>query len=813
FSGLNISLAGTGYTLTATSSGLATAKSNAFNVVAGALDHITVSPSNPSVAVSGTQTYTAQGYDSLNNTISGLTYTWSCTNATAGTINSGGVFTSGTAAGSYGNVIQAVSGGKTGTASATVTGAVAAKLAFTTQPGASDTAGTIFSTQPVVTVEDANGSPVTTSGGSITLAITSGTGTSGAALCGAATVNAVNGVATFSGLNISLAGTGYTLTATSSGLTTATSSAFSIAAGALDHITDSPADPWVAVSGTQTYTAQGYDSLNNPISGLTYSWSCTNATAGTINSGGVFTAGTAAGSYGNVIQAVSGGKTGTASVTVTGTVAVKLAFTTQPGASDTAGTVFGTQPVVTVEDANGNPVTANGASISLVITSGTGTNGAALSGSTTENAVNGVATFSGLNVNLAGKGYTLTATSSDMTTATSSAFSIINATVYEGGTSFGGGGSSAAGGNSGEGIVSGGGNSISSSSGSGTTVTTTGVSSSGNEAGVTSIASSIASDGTILSRTEVGSSDGQVSLVIPQGTSFLGPDNSPCTSVSMMPMPVSQQPPAPAGAEIIGLVYNLGPTGSTFEPAASLTFTFNAAQLAGNVNENNMTVAYWDQTSGQWVPLNTEKIDLADGTITAAINHFSTYAILGYQPSPAEFVVSSLTINPSTVNPGEPVNVTVNVANTGEGAGTDSVILNVNGVEWGEQEVALDAGASQNVGFVVTENAATTYDLDINGLVGSFGMTPVTTLIATTAQTTAPVAAVLPLVSTASDSTTATLTNAPSNTPTPVLALTPVQVKKVRLVLLSEILGIALFLILIVTIIILVKRRDLLKKQ
>ena len=70
------------------------------------------------------------------------------------------------------------------------------------------------------------------------------------------------------------------------------------------------------------------------------------------------------------------------------------------------------------------------------------------------------------------------------------------------------------------------------------------------------------------------------------------------------------------------------------------------------------------------------------------------------------------------------MNVTVNVANTCEGAGTDSVILNVNGVEWGEQEVALDAGASQNVGFVVTENAATTYDLDINGLVGSFGMTP-----------------------------------------------------------------------------------------
>ena len=688
----------------------------------------------------------------------------------------------------------------------------AAKLAFTTQPGASDTAGTIFSTQPVVTVEDANGNPVTTSGGSITLAITSGTGTSGAALSGTTTENAVNGVAIFSGLNISLAGTGYTLTATSSGLATAKSNAFNVVAGALDHITVSPSNPSVAVSGTQTYTAQGYDSLNNTISGLTYTWSCTNATAGTINSGGVFTSGTAAGSYGNVIQAVSGGKTGTASATVTGAVAAKLAFTTQPGASDTAGTIFSTQPVVTVEDANGNPVTTSGGSITLAITSGTGTSGAALSGTTTENAVNGVAIFSGLNISLAGTGYTLTATSSGLTSVSSSAFSIINASVSGGGTSPGGG--STGGGSSGGGIISGGESSVGSGSGSGTTVTTTGVSSSGNGAGVTSIASSITSDGTILSRTDAGSADGQVSLVIPQGTSFLGPDNSPCTSLSMIPLPVAQQPPAPAGAEIISLVYNLGPTGSTFEPAASLTFTFNAAQLAGNVDENRLAVAYWDETSGQWVPLNTENIDLADGTITAAISHFSTYALLGYQPSPAEFVVSSLIINPSTVNPGEPVNVTVNVANTGETAGTDSVILNVNGVESGEQVVALDAGASQNVGFAVTENAATIYNLDINGLVGAFSVTPVKTPIVT-AQITTPVAAVLPPVSTTADSSTTALTNTLSNSSTPVSALVviPVQAKKVRLVLLSEILGIALFLILITTAIILMKRRNLLKIQ
>jgi len=50
----------------------------------GALDHIIVTPSNPSVSVGGTQTYTAQGQDQYNNNINGLSYGWGCSNLTAG---------------------------------------------------------------------------------------------------------------------------------------------------------------------------------------------------------------------------------------------------------------------------------------------------------------------------------------------------------------------------------------------------------------------------------------------------------------------------------------------------------------------------------------------------------------------------------------------------------------------------------------------------------------------------------------------------------------------------------------------------------
>jgi hypothetical protein len=54
----------------------------------------------------------------------------------------------------------------------------------------------------------------------------------GSTLGGTVTQNTVNGVATFSNLTLNKTGTGYTLTASSPGLTSATSSAFNILPGA-----------------------------------------------------------------------------------------------------------------------------------------------------------------------------------------------------------------------------------------------------------------------------------------------------------------------------------------------------------------------------------------------------------------------------------------------------------------------------------------------------------------------------------------------------------------------------------------------------
>jgi len=108
----------------------------------------------------------------------------------------------------------------------------AAKLGFTAQPSTA-TGNQAFAIQPVVAVQDLGGNTVT-SGTNSTATVTLAIGTnpaSGTLTCtGGLVKNAVAGVATFSGCQINNAGVGYTLTASATGLTGATSTAFTVGA-------------------------------------------------------------------------------------------------------------------------------------------------------------------------------------------------------------------------------------------------------------------------------------------------------------------------------------------------------------------------------------------------------------------------------------------------------------------------------------------------------------------------------------------------------------------------------------------------------
>jgi hypothetical protein len=147
-----------------------------------------------------------------------------------------------------------------------VTPGAATRLAVTTQP-AGATGGTAFTTQPVVTAQDAGGNAATSYAGAVTLSIVSGTGTSGATLSGCAGTLR-GGVTTFAGCKIDKVGSGYVLRATDRTFTVDTA-AFNVTAGAAARLlfTTQPAG---AVAGT-AFTTQpaitAYDAGGNVATG------------------------------------------------------------------------------------------------------------------------------------------------------------------------------------------------------------------------------------------------------------------------------------------------------------------------------------------------------------------------------------------------------------------------------------------------------------------------------------------------------------------------------------------------------------------
>ena len=108
-----------------------------------------------------------------------------------------------------------------------ITSSTATQLVFTVAP-TNTAANSTITPSVAVSIEDAGNNVQTSATNTVTLAI--GVNPGGGTLSGETTVTAIaiNGVATFTGLTINKPGTGYTLTAAASGLTTATSGTFNI---------------------------------------------------------------------------------------------------------------------------------------------------------------------------------------------------------------------------------------------------------------------------------------------------------------------------------------------------------------------------------------------------------------------------------------------------------------------------------------------------------------------------------------------------------------------------------------------------------
>ncbi len=127
----------------------------------------------------------------------------------------------------------------------TVRASTASQFVVTTQPPSKVAAGSLFGLK--VAAEDAYGNVVSSFTGSVTLTLASGP--SGATAHGRLIVTLVKGVAVFSGLRITQAGTGYSLTASGS-LAAATTNLFNVTARAATHLAVTTQPPASVTAGS-----------------------------------------------------------------------------------------------------------------------------------------------------------------------------------------------------------------------------------------------------------------------------------------------------------------------------------------------------------------------------------------------------------------------------------------------------------------------------------------------------------------------------------------------------------------------------------
>src|SRR5712691_4670863 len=318
-----------------------------------------------------------------------------------------------------------------------------ARVAFSSSLS-SARAGEPISPPVQVAVQDSTGR-VTLRDTLVTLSL--GANPSGDSLRGTKQVRSVNGVATFANLRLDKAASGYTLTAAAPQLHPDTSGAFSVMPAPATELafTVQPSATMQDSAIKPPIQLTAYDSLGNKATNFAGSIRLGIGTDGSVSknagiAGAVASAVAGVATFPDVrINQVGVGYTLTAAFGTAAPVATSVAFditpgppppppppthlgfTQQPQPTEAGATI--TPPVqVAALDASEHVVQVFTGTIGLALEPAS--NGGTLSGGTPINAVNGIATFPSLSVDKAVNGYTLRATASGLTDATSSAFNI-----------------------------------------------------------------------------------------------------------------------------------------------------------------------------------------------------------------------------------------------------------------------------------------------------------------------------------------------------------------------------------------------------
>jgi hypothetical protein len=340
------------------------ADTSAITISSADLTSLSISPSTASLAPGATQQFTASGTWSNGSTLAPVV-TWS---ATGGSITSGGVYTAGTASGTY-RVIGTHAAGRADTSLVTITPPAPVLVSVTLSPASVSL------------------SPAATRQFSVT-----GTWTGGGTGAPSVTYTATGGTITAGGLYTAGTTTGtFRVIAKHTGGTVADTSSVTISstAATLSSITVSPASTSLQTGGTRQFSvAAVWSDGSTAAPGVTWT-----TNGGTVSASGLYTAPTTTGTYRVIVKVSAGTKADTANVTVSAPATV-TALTVTPG-SKSLPTGSTQQYTASATYSNGGTGTP---SLSWTATGGTITSGGLYTASGSVGNYRVIATASGTNV-------------------------------------------------------------------------------------------------------------------------------------------------------------------------------------------------------------------------------------------------------------------------------------------------------------------------------------------------------------------------------------------------------------------------------
>jgi hypothetical protein len=141
-----------------------------------------------------------------------------------------------------------------------------------------------------------------------------------------------------------------------------------------------------------------------------------------------------------------------------------------------------------------------------------------------------------------------------------------------------------------------------------------------------SLIEEIDSIGLVKDTVELVSPDGLAKIQIPENTKASTAEGMPLTGVSIQTF--AEPPPPPPGQQIVGLPYDFGPKGATFDPPVTITFQYDQTLIPSGVSEADLVLAFYDNSTGQWIQLSNIVVDQEANTISGEVSHFTLFAVL-----------------------------------------------------------------------------------------------------------------------------------------------------------------------------------------